>query len=171
MGVPGLAVVRIGVPGLCTWPGMDEDMTTACSPRDANKVVGPWLHPSGLRGCKTHTRAILPCSWCYFQPAPLCCGEGLTLGVSACQTWPPELQADRQPAGAGWGLWAGTRGLREQGSEEGTVSCSVDGPVDPRPVLLAGSGQPQGLPKPAPGLEGRHGGTLQGSSRKGSSWL
>lgn len=105
----------------------DEDMTTACSPGDTNRVVGPWLHPAGPRGCMTCTRATLPCSWYYFQPAPLCCGEGLTLGVSACQTWPPELQADCQPADAGWGLWAGTRGLMEQVSKEGTVSCSVDG--------------------------------------------
>ena len=52
---------------------------------------------------------------------------GLTLGVSACQTWRPELQAHCQPANAGWGLWTGTQGLMEQGSKEGTVSCSMDG--------------------------------------------
>lgn len=98
----------------------------ACSPGDTNRVVRPWLPPVGPWGCMACTGAILLCLW-YFHLAPLCYGECLALRVGACQTWLLELQANCQPAGAGWGLWAGTRGLMEQGSKEGTVSCRVGG--------------------------------------------
>lgn len=38
----------------------DEDVTTACSPRDTNRVVRPWLRPAGPRSCMTCTRASFP---------------------------------------------------------------------------------------------------------------